>query len=786
MQITKRDGTRQAINFNKIATRIRKLTQDLDKKHVDVTMVAQNVIAGAYDGITTKELDALAAETAATMATDHPDYTLLAGRLAVSMIHKEVQHDFFQGLQRLKEIGRLADETLEVAEKHREAIEAALDYDKDYQFDYFGIKTLERSYLIRDADKVIIERPQDMYMRVAIGIHGDDIDNILRTYELLSDGIITHATPTLFNAGTNKAQMSSCFLLDMAEDSLTGIYKTLDRCAQISKHAGGIGVSVNRVRGKGTYISGTGGHSNGLVPMLKVFNATAKYVDQGGGKRKGSIAVYVEPWHPDVMDFLDLKKPHGAEDVRARDLFYAMWANDLFFKRVVEDGQWSLFDPSENPQLGELYGEAFEAEYERLEAEGVARHTMKARDLWAKITASQIETGTPYVLAKDTVNKTSMQENLGTIKSSNLCAEIVEYTDENEVAVCNLASIALPKFVTEEGYDYDALIDTAYAATVNLNRIIDRNYYPVSEAEYSNLKHRPIGLGIQGLADVFAKMKVSFDSREAREINHRIFEAIYYGAVNASIDLAAKEGPYPTYEGSPWSQGDLHIDRWLRVSESFGTPASESFALHYDWDTVRERVKAIGVRNSLLTALMPTASTSQILGNNECFEPFTNNLYIRRTLSGEFVVVNKYLIRDLVEIGMWDNDMKNRLLAANGSVQEIFEIPQEIRDRYKTVWEVPQKALVDLAADRAKFIDQTQSMNLFFSDPNQNKISSALMYGWKRGLKTLNYYIRSNSAVDAVKFTVAKKREEAPAATETASAVACSLDNPESCDSCGA
>jgi ribonucleoside-diphosphate reductase alpha chain len=616
-------------------------------------------------------------------------------------------------------------------------------------------------------------------MRVAVGIHHHDIESVVETYNLLSEKWFTHATPTLFNAGTPKPQLSSCFLLTIQEDSIEGIYDTLKQCAKISQSAGGIGLSIHNVRATGSYIKGTNGTSNGLIPMLKVFNDTARYVDQGGGKRKGAFAVYLEPWHADVFEFLDLKKNHGKEEMRARDLFYALWIPDLFMKRVEADTEWSLFCPHEAPGLAEAYGDEFEKLYEKYEREGKARRTIKAQDLWFEILESQTETGTPYMLYKDAANKKSNQKNLGTIRSSNLCTEIMEYTSKDEVAVCNLASIALPKFIVDGKFDHQKLFDVTYVVTKNLNKIIDVNYYPVEEARRSNLRHRPIGIGIQGLADAFIKLRMPFESDEAAGLNEDIFETLYFAAMTASKDLAIKEGPYETFKGSPVSKGIFQFDMW-GVSPKSG---------RWDWDSLKKEVKKNGVRNSLLLAPMPTASTSQILGNNECFEPYTSNIYTRRVLSGEFVVVNKHLLKDLIKLGLWNDSMKNKLISANGSVQKIAEIPQRIKDLYKTVWEISQKKIIDLAASRGAFICQSQSLNIHIQDPNFGKLTSMHFYAWKKGLKTGMYYLRTKAAADAIKFTVEKQADVALQPVvglkdQKVSDMSCSLDNPEGCEAC--
>ena len=642
----------------------------------------------------------------------------------------------------------LADDVWQVIEENAEVLDSTIIYDRDFGFDYFGFKTLEKAYLLK-IDGKIVERPQHMFMRVAVGIHKADIDSVIKTYNLLSERWFTHATPTLFNAGTPKAQMSSCFLLTMKEDSIDGIYDTLKQTAKISQSAGGIGLAIHDIRATGSYIGGTNGTSNGIVPMLRVFNDTARYVDQGGGKRKGAFAVYLEPWHADIFAFLDLRKNHGKEEMRARDLFYALWICDLFMKRVEADGQWSLFCPNEAPGLSDCYGEAFETLYTKYEEEGRARKTIKAQELWFAILDSQIETGTPYMLYKDAANSKSNQQNLGTIKSSNLCTEIIEYTSPDEVAVCNLASIALPRFVINEKFDMDKLYEVTYQATLNLNKIIDNNYYPVEEAKNSNMRHRPIGLGVQGLADAFILLRLPFESELAKILNINIFETIYFAAMTASKDLAIKEGAYESFHGSPLSKGIFQFDMW-NVQPSN----------RWDWDSLRKEVVEHGTRNSLLVAPMPTASTSQILGNNECFEPYTSNIYSRRVLSGEFIIVNKHLLKDLVSLGLWNNDMKNRIIAANGSIQKITEIPADLKELYKTVWEIKQRNLIDMAADRGAFICQSQSLNLFVDSPTSSKLTSMHFYGWKKGLKTGMYYLRSQAATQAVQFTIEKQGSE--------------------------
>lgn len=754
MFVIKRDGHKEAVKFDKITARVEKLCYGLNAEYVDAIDVAKKVIQGLYDGVTTSELDNLAAETAASLTTKHPDYALLASRIAVSNLHKNTVKSFSKTMKKLYEyidpkVGKpaplISDDVYEIIRKNAEILDSSIIYDRDFAFDYFGFKTLERSYLLK-IDGKVAERPQHMFMRVSVGIHKEDIESAIKTYNLMSERWFTHATPTLFNAGTPKPQMSSCFLLTMQDDSIEGIYDTLKQTAKISQSAGGIGLSIHNIRATGSYISGTNGTSNGIIPMLRVFNDTARYVDQGGGKRKGAFAIYLEPWHADVFEFLDLRKNHGKEEMRARDLFFALWMPDLFMKRVEENGDWSLFCPHEAPGLHECWGEAFEKLYTQYEKENRARRTVKAQDLWFAILDAQIETGTPYLLYKDSANRKSNQQNLGTIKSSNLCTEIIEYTDANEVAVCNLASLALPRFVIDGKFDHDKLYEVTYQASLNLNRIIDNNFYPVDEARNSNLRHRPIGLGVQGLADAFILMRYPFESEEAKQLNSEIFETIYFAALNASKDLAIKDGAYETYEGSPVSKGILQFDMW-------GVTPSP----RWDWTALKAEIKKHGIRNSLLLAPMPTASTSQILGNNECFEPYTSNIYTRRVLSGEFVVVNKHLLKDLVELGLWDSDMKNKIISSNGSIQNIPEIPTQIKELYKTVWEIKQRTIIDMAADRGAFICQSQSLNLFVDTPSAAKLTSMHFYAWKKGLKTGMYYLRTQAATQAVQFTVEKQ-----------------------------
>ncbi len=758
MQVIKRNGKSQDVIFDKITARVKKLCYGLNTEFVDYIEITKKVIQGLYDGVTTKQLDNLAAETAASMASLHPDYALLAARIAISNLHKETEKSFADTMRILydyidpktgQKAGLIGDTTMAIVEKYGEILDAAIIYDRDYVFDYFGFKTLERSYLLR-ANGRVVERPQHLLMRAAVGIHGEDIKSALETYNLMSEKWFIHATPTLFNAGTPKPQLSSCFLLTATEDSIDGIFETLTRCAKISQSAGGIGLSIHNVRAKGSYIKGTGGTSNGIIPMLKVYNDTARYVDQGGGKRKGAFAIYLEPWHADINDFLDLKKNHGKEEMRARDLFYAMWISDLFMERVEKDADWTLFCPNEAPGLCDVYGADFVKLYEEYEAKGLGRKTVKARELWFSILESQIETGTPYILYKDAANEKSNQKNLGTIRSSNLCTEILEYTSKDEVAVCNLASISLPKFVNAETqeFDHQKLYEITRVVTKNLNKVIDINYYPVIEARNSNMRHRPIGIGVQGLADAFILMKYPFDSPEAKKLNKEIFETIYFAAVTESNALAAVDGSYESYPGSPASQGQLQYDMW-------GVTPSD----RWDWKSLKASIKKDGLRNSLLLAPMPTASTSQILGNNECFEPYTTNIYTRRTLSGEYIVVNKHLLKDLIELGLWNNEMREQLMAANGSVMNIPSIPEHIKNLYKGVWEISQKVIIDLSADRGAFICQSQSLNLFIDNPNFGNLSSMHFYAWKKGLKTGMYYLRSKPAVDPIKFTLGEKHQ---------------------------
>ncbi len=775
MQVIKRNGKKEDVSFDKITARVKKLCYGLDPNYIDPIEIAKKVILGLYDGVTTTELDNLAAETAATMATMHPEYALLAARIAVSNLHKDTDKSFSVTMESLfnyidpktgQKAGLISEQTMKIIKDNADELDSAIIYDRDYSFDFFGFKTLERSYLLRMEGKVV-ERPQHMLMRAAVGIHGEDIESAIQTYNLMSEKWFIHATPTLFNAGTPKPQLSSCFLLSTTDDSIDGIFETLSRCAKISQSAGGIGLSIHNVRATGSYIKGTGGTSNGIIPMLKVFNDTARYVDQGGGKRKGAFAVYLEPWHADIFEFLDLKKNHGKEEMRARDLFYAMWIPDLFMERVKDGGEWSLFCPNECPGLFDVHSGEFEALYHKYEQEGRARKTIKAQDLWFSILESQIETGTPYILYKDAANKKSNQQNLGTIRSSNLCTEILEYTSKDEVAVCNLASLALPKFVNEDAtFNFDKLYEITRVVTRNLNKVIDINYYPIPEARNSNMRHRPIGIGVQGLADAFIKMRFPFDSKEAKQLNKDIFETIYFAALTESNLISATDGSYETFKGSPASKGELQYDMW-------GVEPSK----RWDWAGLKKAIKKNGLRNSLLVAPMPTASTSQILGNNECFEPYTSNIYTRRTLSGEYIIVNKHLLRDLIKLGLWNNEMKEALMAANGSIQNL-DVPAQLKDLYKTVWEISMKSIIDMAADRGAYICQSQSLNLFVESPNFGKLSSMHFYAWQKGLKTGMYYLRSKAAVDPIKFTLAAKHQRNYVA-EDGSQVTATAQEPE-------
>jgi len=787
MYVVKRDGRKELVQFDKITARIKKMCYSLHE-NVDPVRIAMRVIEGVYDGVTTTELDNLAAEVAATNAVSHPDYANLASRIAVSNLHKSTKKSFAETMCDLYNYvdpitgdpaSLIAEDVHEIIQANGDFLDSNIIYDRDFNYDYFGFKTLERSYLMKIKGE-IAERPQHMLMRVSVGIHKEDLDSVIETYNMLSEGWFTHATPTLFNAGTPKPQMSSCFLLTMKEDSISGIYDTLKQCAKISQSAGGIGLAMHNIRATGSYIKGTNGTSNGIVPMLRVFNDTARYVDQGGGRRKGSFAMYLEPWHADVFDFLEMRKNHGKEEQRARDLFYALWIPDLFMKRVEEDGDWTLMCPNECPGLPETHSKEFEKLYVKYEKEGKGRKTIKAQELWFKILESQTETGTPYMLFKDAANAKSNQKNLGTIRSSNLCTEIIEYTAPDEVAVCNLASVAIPKFVKQDGtFDHDKLFAITYQVTKNLNKIIDRNYYPVIEARNSNMRHRPIGIGIQGLADAFIMMRYAFDCDEARQLNKDIFETLYYAACTASKDLAIEEGAYETFKGSPASKGILQFDMWnVKPTD------------RWEWDVLKAEIKKHGMRNSLLIAPMPTASTAQILGNNECFEPYTSNIYTRRVLSGEFIVVNKHLLRDLTKLGLWDVEMKNRLIAANGSVQNIKEIPDNLKLLYRTSWEISQRSILDMAADRGAFICQSQSLNIFMENVTNSKLTSMHFHAWKSGLKTGMYYLRTKAAADAIKFTIEKKYQDetkegkAPELTEEEALAMCSIDNGDDCEMC--
>ena len=796
MYVVKRDGHKEPVMFDKITDRIKKLCYGLNVL-VDPVKVAMRVIEGLYDGVTTSELDNLAAETAASMTIAHPDYAQLAARIAISNLHSNTNKSFSETMNDMfhyvnprngQEAPLLSDEVHQVIMANAEFLNSHIIYNRDFNYDYFGFKTLERSYLLKINGK-IVERPQHMLMRVSVGIHLSDLESVIETYDLMSKKFFTHATPTLFNAGTPKPQMSSCFLLAMQDDSIDGIYDTLKQTAKISQSAGGVGLSIHNVRATGSYIRGTNGTSNGIVPMLRVFNDTARYVDQGGGKRKGSFAIYIETWHADIFEFLDLKKNTGKEEMRARDLFFAMWTSDLFMKRVQEDTTWTLMCPNECPGLYDVYGEEFEAMYIDYETRGKGRKTIKARELWEKILESQIETGTPYMLYKDAANRKSNQKNLGTIRSSNLCTEIMEFTSKDEIAVCNLASISLPMFVENGKFDHKLLYKVTKRVTRNLNKVIDRNYYPVVEAENSNMRHRPVGLGVQGLADAFILLRLPFTSDEAKKLNQEIFETLYFAAVTASMEMAKEEGPYSTFKGSPISQGEFQYNLWgLKDEELSG---------RWDWASLRKEVMEHGVRNSLLVAPMPTASTSQILGNNEAFEPYTSNIYTRRVLSGEFIVVNKHLLHDLVERGLWNETLKQELMRNNGSVQDL-NIPQDLKELYKTVWEMSMKDIIDMSRQRGYFVDQSQSLNLFMQDANYSKLTSMHFYAWQSGLKTGMYYLRTKAAVDAIKFTLNNDKIAEPIAIDAdageqplsveeykAMLLKAQSSGPEDCEMCG-
>ena len=797
MFVLKRDGKKEPVMFDKITARVRKICYGLNPL-VDPVKVAMRVIEGLYDGVTTSELDNLASEIAATMTTAHPDYAKLAARISVSNLHKNTTKTFSEVMEDLytyvnprtgKKAPLLSDEVYKIIKDNADFFDSTIIYSRDFNYDYFGFKTLERSYLLK-LNGEIAERPQHMLMRVAIGIHMEDMEAAVETYELMSKKFFTHATPTLFNSGTPKPQMSSCFLLQMQDDSIDGIYDTLKQTAKISQSAGGIGLSAHNIRATGSYIRGTNGTSNGIIPMLKVYNDTARYVDQGGGKRKGSFAIYLEPWHADVFEFLDLRKNTGKEEMRARDLFLALWIPDLFMKRVEQNGEWTLMCPNECPHLFDSYGEEFERLYEGYEKANKGRKTVKARELWEKILEAQIETGNPYMLYKDAANRKSNQKNLGTIRSSNLCTEIMEYTAKDEVAVCNLASISIPMFVSEgkdgnKFFDHKRLFAVTKKVIRNLDTVIDRNYYPVKEAENSNLRHRPVGLGIQGLADAFIMLRMPFTSEEAKKLNQDIFETLYFAAVTSSMEIAKAKEPYSTYKGSPISQGEFQFNMW-GVKE-------EDLSGNWNWSKLRKDIKKHGVRNSLLLAPMPTASTSQILGNNEAFEPYTSNIYTRRVLSGEFIVVNKHLLEDLVALNLWDNSMKEDIMRANGSIQHIEAIPQELKELYKTVWELSMKDIIDMSRQRGYFIDQSQSLNLFMNDPDYSKLTSMHFYAWKSGLKTGMYYLRTKSAVNAIQFSLSNDKQEKPAASEEGEMspeefremLTQSKDNTDDCLMCG-
>lgn len=799
MEITKRNGSREIVKLDKILNRVKKQCYGLDMNFVEPMEIAKKVIAGLYDGISSVELDVLAAETSAALTALHPDYSILAARLCVTSLHKTTPKSFSESVdvlyhnksQKTQEPAPLVSQELyEIVMANAKEIDSQIIHDRDLEYDYFGYKTLEKAYLLK-VNGVAFERPQYMIMRVALGIHGADLESAFRTYELMSKGFFTHATPTLFNAGTPRPQLSSCFLVPM-EDSITGIYKTLGDCAEISKNSGGIGINIHSIRASGSHIKGTNGVSNGIIPMLKVFNETARYVNQGG-KRNGSIAVYLEPWHADIEDFLDLRKNTGKEEARARDLFLALWTPDLFMERVKEDGEWTLFSPDEAPGLHQVYGDEFKELYERYEREGRGRKTMKAQDLWYKVVEAQIETGNPYIAYKDHANNKNNQKNLGCLTQSNLCIEVFEYTkptntktgELGETAVCNLASISLSKFVTvkgkKKGYDFAKLEEIAYVATVNLNKVIDVNFYPTPETRKSNMRHRPVGLGIQGLADVFAMLGIPFDSEEAVALSRDIQETIYYGALRASLDVAKKEGGhYETFKGSPLSKGVFQFEMWGQAPSA-----------RYDWESLRKEIMEHGVRNSLLIANMPTASTSQILSNNECFEWFTSNIYTRRTISGEFPIVNRHLVKDLIALDLWSEEMRDKIILENGSVQNIPEVPESIKTLYKTAWEVKQRWVIDHAAARGPFVCQSQSMNLFFEDANFAKLTSAQFYAWEKGLKTGVYYTRTKASRTAIKglgIDVSKhtKQVEEKTQEENLSDMMCSLDNPDDCLACGA
>lgn len=755
MKVVKRDGHLEAFDFDKVVLRLAKLCKGLDRDRIDVSSITKKVSEGIYDGVTTVELDNLLAETAASMTTVHPDYSYVAARVAVSSLHKETKSDFSLVIADLygyvnpitkKRQPMISDKLFEIVSNHKEELDSLIRHSHDFDYNYFGFKTLERSYLLRINGKVL-ERPQHLLMRVALGIHNDDIERVLETYHLMSKRYFTPGSPTLFNAGTVRPQLLSCFLVAMKDDSIEGIFDTLKECAMISKSAGGIGLHLHNIRSTGTYIAGSNGTSNGIIPMLRVFNNAARYVDQGGNKRPGAIAVYLEPWHADIFEFIDIRKNQGKEEIRARDLFPALWIPDLFMERVQNNGTWSLFSPNEAVGLLDVTGDEFKELYENYERMGIAKTQIKAQKLWYSILEAQTETGTPFMLYKDACNSKSNQRNLGVIKSSNLCCEIIEYSEPGETAVCNLASIALPAFIKKSHhgvkFDFKKLHKIAKVVTRNLNRVIDNNFYPIEGARTSNMRHRPIALGVQGLADVFLIARLPFGSDESKELNVQIFETIYHAAVELSAELAVEEGAYETFQGSPASKGLLQFDLWNVKPSSL-----------WEWESLKEKIKETGLRNSLLVAPMPTASTSQILGYNECFEPFTSNIYTRRVLAGEFQVVNPYLLKDLIDLGLWNDDTKNHIIANNGSVQGLLNIPLEIRKLYRTVWEISQKTIIDMAADRSPFIDQSQSLNIHIREPTMAKLTSMHFYGWRKGLKTGMYYLRTQAASSAIQFTV--------------------------------
>lgn len=784
MKVLKRNGKYENIGFDKILKRVKSIGIECGIK-LNYTTFVMKVIDQLYDGIPTTKIDELTAEQCAALSVQHPDYNTLAGRIVISNHHKNTGSSFFSVMKKLyeftdihnKQHSIVSSEFFSIVEKHKTEFDDMIVHDRDYLIDYFGFKTLERAYLMK-YNNVIVERPQYLWLRVAIGIHGNNLEKVKTTYDLMSQKYFTHATPTLFNAGTPKPQLSSCYLLALEDDSISGIYSTLKDCAQISKWAGGIGLHIHNVRATGSHIRGTNGSSNGIVPMLRVFNTTARYVDQGGGRRNGSFAIYLEPWHADIDNFLELKKNHGDEEMKARDLFYALWIPDLFMERVNSNGEWTLMCPDECPGLSDAYGDEFVKLYTDYETKNKGRKTIKARDLWFRIMDSQMETGTPYILYKDAANKKSNQQNLGTIKSSNLCTEIIEYSDDKETAVCNLASIGLSRFVREDKlFDYEKLHEVTKVVTDNLNRVIDINFYPTDKTKRSNLRHRPIGLGVQGLADVFALMNVPFTSDEAKSINKKIFETIYHASMEQSMEIAKERytliqegkkehiyneyeikledksfcGAYSSFEGSPLSKGIFQFDMWNV------TPSTT-----FNWESLRQDVIKYGVRNSLLVAPMPTASTAQILGNNECFEPFTSNIYTRRTIAGEFIIANKYLMKELIELKLWDEDLKNNIISNNGSIQHIQGIPIHIKDKYKIVWEIPMKHLIDMAKDRGAFICQSQSLNLWMEEPTYKSLTSMHFYSWKAGLKTGIYYLRRKAKHQAQQFTIEPDKKNVP------------------------